>query len=161
MNLFSTRSSLATLLFFSLAISSHTVHAQTAHDDHHEHGKAKISLNHGKKWSSDAALRQHMEKLNKVFTENTKAIHAKILPNDAYQQLAAQTKKSVNEIIAQCKLEPKADAMLHMIIADMLTGADMMSAKEKAKQGQGAHKVVVALNNYGRYFDHPHWVTVK
>jgi hypothetical protein len=47
--------------------------------------------------------------------------------------------------------------MLHLVVADLLAGADVMQGKAKGQAAEGAHKVVVAANSYGRYFDHPGW----
>jgi hypothetical protein len=52
--------------------------------------------------------------------------------------------------------------MLHLVIADMLAGADAMSGKDrKATRQAGAVQVVQALDSYGEYFDHPGWRNLK
>ncbi|MGB4813289.1 MAG: hypothetical protein WBP13_12530 [Methylophilaceae bacterium] len=53
------------------------------------------------------------------------------------------------------QLEPAADEMLHFVIADMISGADIMIGKTKGNPLAGAHMVVFALNNYRSYFNHP------
>jgi hypothetical protein len=61
-------------------------------------------------------------------------------------------------IVANCRLSPDADAMLHLVIAELLAGADAMEGKAKgANPGAGADKVIQALDDYGRHFDHPGW----
>lgn len=167
------RQTLAALFYTTIAIATatalakpnheaqHDAHHEAHHEAHQQRATSKATLDHGKKWASDAALRQHMENLRASFAENKKVMHAKTIKTESYQQLSAQTEKAVNDIIAECKLSPEADASLHHIIADMLAGADMMKRKEKISQQQGNHKVISALNAYGKTFDHPGWVGVK
>jgi hypothetical protein len=132
-------------------------YAEAGDNSHHEHGSAKLSLNHGKKWPTDEPLRKGMETLRVAFTEHLHAIHKGALSAAEYKALGEKTENEVGSIVAQCKLEPEADAMLHLVIADMIAGADIMMGKAKGKPLAGAHTVVSALNNYGRYFDHPGW----
>lgn len=143
------------LLTFGLA------HAERVDHAHHGHGPAKLSLDHGKKWSTDEALRKSMETLRVTFSERLHAIHKGALSPAEYKVLGEKTEQEIASIVAQCKLGPEADAMLHVVIADMIAGADIMSGKAKGKPLAGAHKVVSALNNYGRYFDHPKWHDLK
>ncbi|MDH5264362.1 MAG: hypothetical protein OEX21_06410, partial [Betaproteobacteria bacterium] len=64
----------------------------------------------------------------------------------------------VGRIVKDCKLTPAADAQLHLVIADVIAGADAMKGAKTAKAGQaGLTKVNGALKNYGKYFDHPGW----
>lgn len=59
-------------------------------------------------------------------------------------------------------LEPKADAQLHLIIADIGEGIEAMEGKaKKVKRQAGAIKVVGALEKYGSFFDHPGWQPIK
>jgi hypothetical protein len=61
--------------------------------------------------------------------------------------------------VANCKLTPEADAVLHVVVADLLAGADQMKSGTDA--AAGAHKVVTAANEYSRYFDHPGWKVLR
>lgn len=125
--------------------------------DHHGHGPAQLSLDHGKKWASDAPLRQRMEELRASFAEHAHAIHKGSLPTASYKSLGEKTEAEIAGIVAECKLAPKADAMLHLIIADMLAGADLMTGKTAGQPASGAQRVMAALNQYGRHFEHPGW----
>ena len=59
-------------------------------------------------------------------------------------------------MVANCKLGTQADEQLHIIIADLLAGAEQMAGKVKqAKRMDGAVKVIGALDNYSKYFDDP------
>jgi len=136
--------------------------AQSAHhDEHHGDSKAELTLDHGKKWSTDEPLRQAMQTLRTAFAEQLHAIHTNKLSAAGYKTLGENTAQEVSNIIAQCKLKPEADAVLHVIIADMLTGADIMQGKLKENPRAGAHKVVMALQSYGQYFDHPGWKNLE
>ena len=127
---------------------SHAGHAATP---------AKLTLDHGRKWGTDAPLRAAMNEIRTLVAPKVDAIHRGKLTADEYQALGVAIEKQVADIVAQCKLPPEADAMLHLIVADLVAGTDMMQGKAKGGPAGGAHKVVVAANNYGRYFDHPGW----
>jgi hypothetical protein len=61
-------------------------------------------------------------------------------------------------IVANCKLAPAADAVLHVIVADLVAGADAMEGKVKGTAPRaGFVNVVQALDTYAKYFDHPNW----
>lgn len=56
------------------------------------------------------------------------------------------------------RLDPEADAMPHLVIADIGAGADATAGKSpEVRSTQGATTVVTALNEYGRDFDHAGW----
>jgi hypothetical protein len=133
--------------------------ADAAHG--HEAHPAKLQLDHGEKWATDEALRRGMSAIRAVMAERIEAIHRNKLTAEEYRSAGTQVEQEVSRVVAECKLEPKADAMLHIIVADLLAGAETMQGKGKTKQAAGAHKVVQALNAYGKYFDHPGWQGLK
>jgi len=128
--------------------------------DPHQHAAGaptKLMLDHGKKWATDEPLRKGMDEIRALMVGKLDAIHkAKLTPAE-YKALGAAVEQQVAGIVAQCKLAPEADAMLHLVVADLLAGTDVMQGKAKGQPAQGAHKVVTAANSYGRYFDHPGW----
>jgi len=65
--------------------------------------------------------------------------------------------KQIAFMIQSCKLDKDADAMLHLVLADIIAGADALSGQDMEKAQQGAKKIVHALENYGIYFEHPGW----
>lgn len=121
----------------------------------------KLVLNHGEKWATDQPLRRGMGAIRALMTSRLEAIHKRKLTPHAYKSLGAAVEQQVAGIIAQCKLAPEADAVLHLVIADLLSGAATMQGRTKEEPGQGAHEVVTALNNYGRYFDHRGWKAIN
>lgn len=127
------------------------------HADAHEHGAGAAGLtldDAGRKWATDEALRTGMQ-----------AIRAQViaLPEPAApeqrRQLAAGIRDQVNYLISHCKLEPRADAVLHVLIGQLLAGADALEAAgPETGTGAGAvHALHRALDDYARYFDHPGW----
>ena len=73
-------------------------------------------------------------------------------------KLAKQVQASVGKIVAQCKLPPAADAQLHIVIAELLVGADQMAGKVKnSSREDGANKVIGALQAYSQHFADPNF----
>ncbi len=127
--------------------------AGNAHDHGHEAHGATLQLNAGKKWETDAALRKAMGEIRQSMAASLHAIHENKLSSKAYGGLAKQVEGAVGEIVANCKLPPAADTQLHIVVADLLAGAEQMAGK--AKRMDGAVKVIGALDNYGKFFDDP------
>lgn len=148
------------LVALVLAAASNIQAAET-HHHHHAAEPAKLQLNAGKKWATDAPLRQAMNDINQAMAKALPAIHKNQFGNEDYQALAATISARVGDSVAQCKLEPKADAMLHLIIADLMSGAEIMEGKSSQTRHDGAVKVLEALKSYGKYFQHPAWNVAK
>ncbi len=129
--------------------------------DPHAHGvtaaPAKLALDHGKKWTTDAPLRQRMGEIRALMAAQIDPIHKGKLAPATYATLGAAIESKVASIVAECKLPPEADAMLHLIVADLVAGADVMQGKAAGEPADGAHKVVTAANAYGRYFNDAAW----
>jgi len=156
----SVSNALAALLSSFIALSN-PAYAETAHDAHAGHGTATLALDHGKQWPTDAPLRSGMDTLRAAFAEKLPAIHVGELSAAEYKALGEKTAQEVGTIVAQCKLKPDADAMLHIVIGELMSGADIMMGKADGAPREGAHKAVMALDNYGRYFDHPGWAGLE
>ena len=121
-----------------------------------------LKLNDGKKWTTDAPLRKGMENIRTAMATALPAIHTNKLSSAKYNALAKKTSNEVTYIVANCKLDPQADAQLHLIIADILSGVEAMQGKTKGTKRQtGAVTVIGALENYDAYFDHPGWKPIK
>lgn len=152
------RNSLLAFAVMNLALAGHSFAATGASVHGHEHGAAAttLQLNAGRKWETDAALRQAMGGIRQELAASLHRIHENRLPNKEYDKLAQTVEREVADIVANCKLEPKADAQLHLIVAEMLEGAEKMAGKVKqAKRQSGAVVVIGALEKYGTYFDDP------
>ncbi|WP_153147277.1 hypothetical protein [Dechloromonas sp. H13] len=131
-----------------------------AEDRHHgESGSAvqKLQLNAGKKWATDAALRQSMDDINQAMAKALPLIHKDRFGDSDYAALATTINQKVGYAIEHCKLEAKADTMLHLVLADLMAGAEIMEGKTAAARHDGAVRVRQALESYGKYFQHPNW----
>lgn len=124
---------------------------------HHEAATPhKLTLNHGRKWATDEPLRSGMARIRDVVEPQLGAAHADKLTPEQYKALADRIETEVGGIVANCKLEPQADAMLHLVITDLGDGTDAMKGKNtKLRPALGLVKVAQAVNQYGRYFEHP------
>jgi len=136
-----------------------------AADTHkHDHGAApaRLELNNGQKWQTDAPLRQGMQNIRGAMEGALHGIHERKFSAAQYGALAKRVNGEVSGIVANCKLEPQADAQLHLVIADLLEGVGVMQGKAKqVKREAGAVKVVGALEKYGAHFEHPGWQPLK
>lgn len=129
--------------------------ADAAHG--HDGQPAQLHLNHGQKWATDEPLRSNMSALRAALGARIQAIHDETLTQADYQAMGATVAHPVGHIVAECKLEPEADAMLHLVIADLIAGADALQGKTPTAPPAGARQVVQALNAYGAHFEHPGW----
>lgn len=130
----------------------------------HDHGHASAAvkpLPAGKRWATDDALRKGMTEIRHALEPQLGAIHDNKLAPEQYQAIAAKAEQQVAYIVANCKLPPDADAALHGIIGEIGEATEAMSGKSTAKPRDGAVKLLGALNDYGRTFDHPGWKKIR
>lgn len=137
-----------------------------AGDEHHHLGESsaavqELRLNAGRKWATDAALRASMDGINKAVAVALPLIHEEQFSNSDYATLATTIRQRVGYAIEHCKLEAKADAMLHVVIADLMAGVEIMEGKTAAARHDGAVRVMRALESYGKYFQHPQWKVTR
>lgn len=137
--------------------------AQEHNHEHAQHaqGTAQLSLNNGKKWDTDENLRQGMSRIRDALAAELPAIHSGKATAKQYQALAQKVNEQTAFMVKTCKLEPKADEMAHLVLADIIAGADAMAGKDIGEARKGAEKIAGALDNYGTYFSHPGWHGVK
>ena len=152
------------VLLASLLLGISVAAQAAAPHEHHAHGNPepqKLQLNAGQKWATDAPLRQAMSEINQAMATALPRIHKNQFAAADYQALAGTVSQKVAYAVANCKLEAKADAMLHLVIADLLAGAEAMESKQPEARHDGAVSVLHALQAYGKYFQHPGWKTAK
>ena len=131
----------------ALSFAGPAAYGQAAHDHGHAAGEAQLVLNQGKKWPTDAPLRQGMENIRSALGSPMK-----------YEALATKVSTEVAGIVQNCKLEPEADAQLHLVIADIMAGVEALEGKAKGETRRaGAEKIARALDAYGEHFDHAGW----
>ena len=145
----------------SIAALSIALAAPVLADEHASHtagARAALQLDHGKKWPTDEALRKGMTSMRAALARDLKAIHANKASDAQYEAVAAKLNAEVAYVVQNCTLEPKADAELHKVIAEVLAGAEAMEGKEAGVDRRaGALRVARALDTYGKFFDHPGW----
>jgi hypothetical protein len=153
---------IAALAGLCLALAGNTLAATDQHAAGHAHeAPARLELAHGRQWATDAPLRRGMDALRAAFAGRLAAIHAGTLALGDYAALGAKIEGEVATIVAECQLEPKADAVLHVIVAELLAAADVLQGRAPGTPAADAHRAVTALNDYGRYFDHPQWQALQ
>ena len=72
-----------------------------------------------------------------------------------YGALAAKIEERVDHVVSNCRLPEEADAQLHVVLAEIVEGADAM--RSGSDRLGGAMRVIQALEAYGQHFDHPDW----
>ncbi|MDQ5878015.1 MAG: hypothetical protein QG638_747 [Pseudomonadota bacterium] len=144
-----------------MSIAGASIAAAPAAPAHkHEHGAATptpaatLQLNAGKKWETDVPLRQAMASIRQEMAAALHDIHENRLSAKGYGKLAQKVEAEVGNMIANCKLGTQADEQLHLVINDLLGGAERMAGKVKGvKRQNGAVQVIGALEKYATYFD--------
>lgn len=150
-------------LLLALALSSPL--AALAAADAHGHDQAaphKLELNAGKKWGTDGALRQAMSTIHTSVKQTLPAAHAGKATAADYDAFGKGVTAQVTYIVENCKLDPKADEQLHIIVANLMNGAEAAEGKHgENKRAEGVVEVAQAANAYGKHFDHAGWKTIK
>lgn len=140
-----------------LALAAGPLQAAETHGHGHEPPVA-LTLDHGQRWTTDGPLRQAMGNLRQAVAQALPQAHAGSMTEAAYDALGRQAGRELTYIVENCKLEPKADAALHVILADVLEGADIAGGQGAGQpSAAGVVRLAEALNRYGAYFDHPGW----
>lgn len=150
-----------TTLACCLGTGPHAAWAQGNGHDHSAHQAAEtqhLKLNHGKKWMTDANLRLGMERIRDALSAEMTAIHSGKMSAKQYQGLAQKVNDQISFMVQNCKLDKDADAVLHLILAGLVSGADAISAAgDEHSRHLGVEKILHRLNDYATYFDHPGW----
>lgn len=134
------------------AVDQH-VHARSTHaNGKHSDGR----------WKADDALQQGMLNIRESVEGSLPRIRAGQFGDEHYEALGKAIETQTAHIVKNCKLEPAADAALHDILGDLSNGIDLITAR--TVEGQRTHGIsylLVALENYGRRFEHGGWTPVK
>ena len=150
-------------LMLALALSSPL--AVLAATNAHDHGKSaphKLELNAGKKWGTDDALRKAMSGIQTSVTQTLPAAHAGKASAADYDAFGKDVTAQVTYMVENCKLDPQADAQLHIIVADLMAGVEAAQGKHgEKKRASGVVKVAQAANAYGKHFDHAGWKAIQ
>lgn len=157
--MFASWKKIATILSVAALLNASPTLAQAQDHQHsHDHGKsAQLTLDNGKKWPTDNNLRQGMGLIRDALSAELPAIHSGKATTEQYRALAKKTNDQIAFIVKNCKMDQKMDAVLHIVLADLIAGSDAMMAKNGNDARHGAEKIAKALDDYGTYFDHPGW----
>lgn len=139
---------------FALWRHFHLAHDHSAAHEHEAAGVTALALNDGKRWDTDQALRTGMQRIRDAAAPVLGARPPEVT-QAAAAGLSAAIQENVTYLIQNCKLAPKADATLHVLITDFLRGAELL--KNDPHSAEGATLIREALRQYPDYFDHPGW----
>ncbi|MFV0456397.1 MAG: DnrO protein [Pseudomonas sp.] len=147
---------LAVATGFALAVTSGTVQATEHSHGHHAHGEqTSISAPDGQRWATDASLREGMSRIQDAVQQTLP--DAPQAPLDAAEaaRLQQATHDAIAYMVDHCDLPADADAALHLLLAELIEGANALSQTER--QEAGLEHIVTALQRYAKTFDEPLW----
>lgn len=125
-------------------------------EEHHHKTSAPIAVPSPENRSvTDEPLRRGMQAIRKAVADSLQAYHQKTLTAEQAGILANTVNENIRYMIANCKLEPEADAVLHDLIGQMAKGANRIEVEASAKDG--LPQIVDALVRYPDYFEHMGW----
>ncbi|MEO8598609.1 MAG: hypothetical protein ABI656_02135 [bacterium] len=131
----------------------------------HEHSasvQTQLELNDGKKWTTDAPLRQAMSNIRSTVATALPAAHGGKLTPAQYDAFGNDVTAQITYIVQNCKLDPEVDAQAHIIVGDIMKGIDIATGKQpEQERALGVVRIAQSLNSYGKYFDHANWKTIK
>ena len=143
----------ATGLSFALALSLTALPIMAEDHDHHDLDAVELQLNAGQKWETDAPLRQAMRGIGEAVNSSLDDIHNNKLDATGYDALADEVNQQVAYMVENCELEPAADAQLHIVIARLMNGAQLIEKNNAIEEKrQGAVQLIGALDGYAEYF---------
>lgn len=122
--------------------------------DHHAPAKG-LHLDHGRRWATDPALRQGMSAIRDAVVAAVHADRARPLSAAEATRLADAIQGQVDFLVANCRLAPEADAVLHVLIGQMLEGAGAL--RRHPADDAALQRIVHALKEYPDYFEHEGW----
>lgn len=138
------------LVLFSLPALSE----ENAPHDHNGSSMEMTSPDQGR-WATDTPLRQGMERIRNAVDARLAAFHQGQLVAAEVGQLADTIDENVSFMVANCKLEPEADATLHVLLGEILEGKRML--QQDPSDPQGMPRIIQALVKYPEYFEHHEW----
>lgn len=169
-------SRLGTIAGLGFAMATGSAWAATAAAPLHDHGRAggspMLMADSGSKWVADTTLSRamtsihgavHAEFAHVAALDDTlagKELTRKAL-RSKYLALAKKINDEVAYMIGNCRLEPEADARLHLVITDLNEGVAAMEGQDEyGSRRDGVVKVMDALDKYAGYFDDPGFMSV-
>ena len=124
--------------------------ALAQHDSHHVPAAAPTAP--AQRFATDAVLRENMRGIRKSVDALAHYEMGHMGPEQA-KMLAGNVEGHVNDIIANCKLPPDADAALHAVIVPLMQNA--VALKSDPKKQELIAPMRKALEQYPLQFDDP------
>lgn len=150
------------VLVFTLAslgslVAGPAMARQDAHAAHGAHAMPAQATSPARRYATDVPLRKGMADIRIAVDMLGHAEHGHL---DATQvrNLAGNIERAIGGIVANCKLDPQADAALHGIIGRL--GAGVVALKEHPEDAAPVARMREALADYARLFDDPGAATV-
>lgn len=127
-----------------------------AAQDHprHDHADSATVPTPAQRWATDAPLRAGMANI-RTAVEALRYLEMGNISREQALAEVAMVDQSIAHIIANCKLDPAADAALHGVIAKLLHGSAGM--KSDLNDASAMAELRAALLEYQRLFDDPSW----
>ena len=144
------------LLLFT-AFTALPAQAQAQHSHQHP-APAVAQATPAQRWTTDAPLRTGMAKIRTAVDVLQHYERGHMGPEQAVE-LATQIQQQIAYLVANCKLEPQADAALHVIIAEL--GASAQALKDDPSDLSVIPTMRQALQHYPRQFNDPAWIEVE
>lgn len=143
------------ITFIGLTLSNSLL-SSDGHQHHDQKSKSlELVLNNGKKWNSDAPLRRGMNKIHKLVKENLVKIENEKMEDQDFSNLANKVQANLDSIFKNCKLEPEADAQLHIILSQIMKAKMNLSKNNSPKKkAKAVHQIISAYESYLKYFEH-------
>lgn len=120
------------------------------HDAHASHDAAAIVPPDGGLWPTDEALRAGMSRIDAA-VERARKTTQPLSPEQA-GELARAVEQNVRFIVENCRLPPKPDAALHVLIGRMMAAAGRL--KSDGASDAAVSELVSVLQDYRSAFDH-------
>lgn len=157
---FNRKTSYLTLAVCLISFSTIQAQTQPSHDHGHaEHETMQLELDHGQLWSTDAPLREGMERIRVAVVIAQQADTQDQLDATQAQALVTAVEDSTAFMVQNCRLQPKADANLHILLGRLSAAAT--AVKDNPKAANGLPQMLEVLDIYPRYFTHSGWQAIN
>ena len=155
-----TNTIVAAIASLACAVCASPVLAQSSghagHDAHATHTvQPAAATTPAQRWATDAPLRAGMRSIRQAVQALDHYEHGHMDATQAHNT-AQQIDTAVNQMIAQCKLKPDADAALHGLLVKFIAGAKAVRESQEAPLPQ-INAMREALLQYPQLFNDPGW----
>lgn len=138
---------------FSIMLSAASlVQAQAHHHAAHDHATeydAELASANGKRFATDQPLRIGMARIRTAVT-SLERLDDSHPPAQVIEQANA-IERHIDFLIANCRLDPQADAVLHGIISQLLAATGKL--REAPEDAAPVAQLQAALHEYDNRFD--------